>query len=115
MRPQETVTPLVHKLGSKVTINFNFYKGDEENMVSSALANNGEVLICWEHHKIPTIASQIPINKNNKSSVPSQWPDDRFDLIWVFDLNSASNTYSFNQVPQNLLDGDSPTLIDLLG
>jgi len=110
-RPQETVTPLVEKMGSGVTADFTFDKGDEKALAASALSRSDVVLICWEHQDIPTIAKHIPVSP--KTPVPKSWPVDdnghsRFDVFWVFDLDTASCTYNFSQVPQCLLAGDSP-------
>ena len=41
------------------------------------------------------------------TTVPQKWPGHRFDVVWVFDLDPASKTYSFTQVTQCLLAGDS--------
>jgi len=107
-RPQETITPLVNKLGSGVSTNFDFKKGQEPSVAASALACQGIVLICWEHQSIPAIVSHLPISPNNKRPVPSEWPDNRYDVVWIFDLDSSADGYLFNQVPQLLLAGDVP-------
>jgi hypothetical protein len=39
--------------------------------------------------------------------VPQNWPKDRFDVIFVFTLNPLAGTYSFAQVAQRVLAGDS--------
>ena len=36
--------------------------------------------------------------------IPFEWPEDRFDLVWVFDRHSRKP--AFKQVPQLLLAGD---------
>jgi len=105
-RPQETITPLSNKLN--LTINTQYLKEDYESMVESALKCDGVVLICWEHQDIPAIANQI---LNNTTTSPQNWPGDRFDLVWVFDWDPATNAYTFNQVPQCLLAADSSILI----
>ncbi|MBW4586150.1 hypothetical protein G7B40_024780 [Aetokthonos hydrillicola Thurmond2011] len=81
-------------------------KGQENVMVANALACDGVVLICWEHHEIPNIANQIV---DNATTVPQEWSGNRFDLIWVFDLDPTSGRYSFKQVPLCLLAGDLST------
>lgn len=68
------------------------------------MACGGVALIAWQHEDIPHMANHI---LGNKTTAPQNWPGDRFDLIWVFDLDDKSKTYSFKQVPQCLLAGDS--------
>ncbi len=46
----------------------------------------------------------------NKTTAPQYWPLDRFDLVWVFDRRG--DTWTFTQVPQLLLAGDRPEVID---
>jgi hypothetical protein len=113
-RPYETITPLSLKLG--ITINAipgstkpaQYAKGDYPAMLNAAMACSGIVLISWEHGEIPNLANQI---LGNKTTSPQKWPSERFDMVWVFDLNTATNTYSFNQAPQLLLQGDLTTPI----
>lgn len=107
-RPQETVTPLINRLrGANVKVNFDFPKGQEERVAESALTCEGVVLISWEHHNIPSITNHFPISKNNMTPIPDEWPDDRYDMVWCFDLDGAG-AYIFNQIPQLLLAGDMP-------
>jgi hypothetical protein len=106
-RPKETITPLSSKLNLK--INTGFLKEKLEDMVKAAIACDGIVLIAWQHQDIPAIANQILGNEN----APQVWPEGRFDLVWVFDWNHSSKSYSFSQIPQCLLAGDLPTVISL--
>lgn len=103
-RPQQTITPLSKKL--KLTINTDFLKGQEKELTKSVLKCTGVVLICWEHHKIPEIVKHIV---GETTTFPSIWPDERFDMVWVLDLDAESGDYRFQQVSQNLLSGDSST------
>ena len=77
-------------------------------MVDDALSCKGVVLICWQREYIPQIASYI---LGNKKLTPPDWPDDCYDVIWVFDRVRSSSRYSFKQVPQKLLGGDLITTI----
>ena len=72
------------------------------------MACGGVALISWQHEDIPAIANII---LGNSTTVPQQWQGDRFDIVWVFDLDQSSSSYSFKQVPQRLFAGDSPSPI----
>jgi hypothetical protein len=63
------------------------------------------VLICWEHQSIPLITKWFPISPNNPNPVPTAWPDGRYDVVWVFNLDSPGG-YCFYEEPQLLLAGD---------
>ena len=106
-RPEETITPLAQKLG--LTPNESFTKTQLEEVATSAYSCNGVVLISWPHGEIPKLCWLIPLSTNNKNPIPSSWPSDRFDVVFVFDLDTSSEIfgYTFSQVPQLLLAGDS--------
>lgn len=105
-RPVETLTPLAQKLA--IRIHSNFQRAEYESMVEEAVLYKGVVLICWQREYIPEIASHILGNDN---VAPSEWPDDCYDMIWVFDLLPSRLKYTFKQVPQKLLKGDLTTPI----
>jgi hypothetical protein len=83
----------------------------QELALAKTILDSGDqtVLVCWEHHHIPPLAHAIPTP--NATTIPTQWPDDRFDVIWTFALDSATGRYVFGQVPQQLLAGDTDTVI----
>ena len=87
-RPLETVTPMAERLGlAPLTM---YGKGEEQALVRDALSRDGVVLICWQHEDIPTIGNLIV---GNDATVPQSWPEDRYDLIWVFDRGDSSWTF----------------------
>jgi hypothetical protein len=100
LRPQHTVLELATLLG--LQLETRFLKDDFADMVPTAVAADGIVLIAWEHEDIPAIANLI---LGNSTTVPQQWPGQRFDIVWVFDRQGSG--WSFSQVPQLLLSGDS--------
>ena len=106
VRSRQTVGPLTTKLGSAANTNYAFGVGQEAQVAAAVLASKGVVLITWEHHNIPIIASLYPTSANNKTPMPPAWPDDRFDLVWVFDWDEAGAGYTFSQIPQALLASD---------
>jgi len=109
-RPQQTVTPLAEKLG--LAIDTSHLKEDAAALAQAAIGAGGVVLIAWEHERIPDIARGIA---GDNPPTPQLWPDDRFDIVWIFDRNpiAASGTWSFSQAPQLLLAGDRTELIPL--
>jgi hypothetical protein len=119
-RPEETVTPLINRLttpaGLLVT-NFEFAKdaiSGPSGVVASVLSCDGVVLISWPHGQIPILAENLPLSPNNKNLIPTKWPGDRFDVVWIFDIdvNSKEGGYIFSQVPQLLLAGDDFQVIE---
>ena len=108
LRPQQTVAPLAAKLA--LSLNTAHPKGDEAALVQAATTIGGVVLIAWEHEAIPAIAGLV---LGGSQGVPQHWPGDRFDLVWVFDRPDGNGTWSFTQVPQRLLAGDSAAPISL--
>jgi hypothetical protein len=107
-RPQQTVAPLIDKLGKAVRVNFEFGIGDESELAARAMACDGPVLISWAHGEIPDIVKGLSLSKKTAPTVPDEWPDARFDLVWVFDLNPDSPDYRFSQQAQLVLSGDRP-------
>ena len=105
-RPLQTLVPLSEKLG--IEINTEFPRFDFEEMLDEVYSCKGAVLICWQREYIPDIALKI---LGNRKTVPAEWPEDRYDMVWVFDLDHSSGQYRFKQVPQKLLGGDVATPI----
>jgi hypothetical protein len=106
-RTHQTIRGLSDRIGVEITADF--AKGQEEHL-AAALLNRGPgvVLICWEHGHIPVLASALPLVSG--TVIPKSWPDDRYDVIWAFTLESESE-YVFGQIPQLLLSGDADTVI----
>jgi hypothetical protein len=89
-RPVETVTPMAKRLG--LTPVTTFTKGEEPLLVKDVLGRTGTILICWQHQDIATIGNLIV---GNQTTVPQTWPENRYDLIWVFDR--AGDSWNFRQ------------------
>jgi len=105
-RPIETITPLAEKLAIKINSDFPRFAVDK--LLENVLGCKGVVLICWQREYIPKIAASI---MGSDEIVPAEWPEARFDVVWVFDRSRSSARYRFHQVPQKLLMGDQVTLI----
>jgi hypothetical protein len=104
-RPLHTVTPLAKFLN--LDIDSTIAVGSEDALVKAAVAGTGVVLIAWHHEKNPAIANLILQN----NTAPQKWPDDRFDVVWIFTRDAPTAPWQFAQAPQLLLAGDSPNVI----
>ena len=109
-RSYQTIQGLSEHL--ELPITSPFAQGQERELADSLVRDHsGIVLICWEHKHIPMIASSLPVASG--TVIPRKWPGDRYDVIWSFTLvqEPGAVRYTFGQIPQQLLAGDSPTVI----
>ena len=104
-RTRETVAPLAEHLG--VAVNTRFGKGDEEALVEHVLTHPGTTLVSWQHSGLPDIAEAFP---NVTPAPPSEWPKDRFDVVWTF--TRTADGWSFAQLPELVLPQDSTDVIE---
>jgi hypothetical protein len=104
-RPYQTVHPVASKLN--VDVDCRFTLDEEPQLVADVLRQSGVVLISWEHKRLHLIANAI---LGDDATTPQTWPDERFDVVWIFDRD-ASGGYRFDQRPQLLLAGDRPEVI----
>jgi broad specificity phosphatase PhoE len=104
-RTRETVAPLADRLGLPVETEYG--RGQEKKLVDRVVDEQGPVLISWQHSGITEIADAFP---SVKPKPPSEWPDDRFDVVWTF--TRTDDGWRFAQVPEDLLPGDSTEPIE---
>ena len=102
-RAVQTLQPLADKLGLHTDTRFK--RGQEDAVAQAAVETEGTVLIAWEHKALPLIARAIVGLKG--ISVPTEWPGDRFDVIWLLEQTEHAQPWYFRQVPQLLLAGDA--------
>lgn len=106
-RPLETLQPLAERLGLQVDTRF--LKEEIGQLAQAILATDGVALISWEHNLIPSLADLLI---GEPSLVPQIWPDDRFDVAWVFERDAKGTGFPFRQVTEGLLAGDSTAPIE---
>jgi hypothetical protein len=109
-RTYQTIQGLSDRLGLPIVSAF--AEGQEAQLAASVVSSySGVVLICWEHDHIPALATSLPAIPG--TAIPPTWPGSRFDVIWTFTVvpGASSVQYTFGQVPQQLLSGDTDTVI----
>lgn len=99
-RPFETIVAIAERLNVEPETRFTLE--EETALVRYIFATEGVALIAWEHKRIPILANAI---LRTAASTPQAWPDDCFDMVWIFD-RQADGSYLFSQQPQLLLAGD---------
>jgi broad specificity phosphatase PhoE len=104
LRPRQTAMPLAARLG--LTLDTSYGAGDEQKLVQQVITQPGPTLISWQHSGIPDIARAFP---SVTPKPPSDWPDDRFDIIWTF--TKTADGWRFTQVPELVLPADQDTVI----
>ena len=100
LRPAHTVKPLAEMLG--LTIDRSHACGDEAGVAAAALAAASPALISWHHSHIAVLARAVA---GPGIDCPDDWPEDRFDVVWVLDRDDAG-AWRFSQVPQRLFAYD---------
>jgi broad specificity phosphatase PhoE len=99
-RPYQTIAPLAAHLKLAAGIDDSLRKDELKELIVKVTGMDGTVLIAWEHKNIPPLAKLLV---PETVTVPD-WPEDRFDMVWVFDRVGAH--WHLTQVPQLLLAGD---------
>ncbi len=101
-REYNTAQPLAESIN--VEINTEFAHGHEHKLALHIAAQDQDVLVVWHHGEIPQAIGAFAIE--NETELPSEWPHERFDLIWVLTKISGAQTYHFSSLNQQLLAGD---------
>lgn len=96
LRPFQTVKPLADKL-SEVEIT-KWAAADYKAAGQEIAKLHGVTLVAWSHAELPGLCKAFGVK------TPSSWPDDRFDILWVFSRTATG--WVFSQIPQMVLPGD---------
>jgi len=103
-RPRDTVQPLADLLG--IPVDERWSAGDPVGLIADELrAFDVPVLVCWRHDELPKLGKAILPD----GTVPRAWPEDRYDVTWVF--RRDGDRWKLLQVPQLLLAGDRADVI----
>ena len=102
LRAIHTVGPLAEMLG--IPVNRDYAEDEEEALAAVVTEAPSPVLIAWHHGQIVRLAKEIA---GAHIGCPRDWPDDRFDVVWILERHAAHKSgWSFSQVAQCLLPGD---------
>jgi hypothetical protein len=86
-RPYDTVKPLARVLGLRVDVSIGREDLREAADVATSFRGPGNVLICWEHHRLAKIAKKMGVRRysrrTGKKGDRIDYDTDRFDLVWV--------------------------------
>jgi hypothetical protein len=107
-RPLETLEPLSERLA--VSIDSSYVQDDLDGLERAIRGGVGHLLVAWEHKRIPLLAARLVADR---ALVPTIWPDDRYDVMWVLEPDASGDQFVLRQVPELLLGGDSPDVIAL--
>ncbi|HAN71545.1 MAG TPA: hypothetical protein DCQ36_08140 [Actinobacteria bacterium] len=100
-RERDTATPTAERIG--VGVETDFTHKDAGAAAKSILGDDRDALVVWHHGSLPELLAHFPLA--NAADVPKEWPEDRFDLIWVL-TRDADGAYAFLEVDQDLLSDD---------
>lgn len=103
-RSFETVSPLAASLG--LTVDIRYTQKQTAELSATLREMHGPVLVAWRHEQIATIIAGLG---TITPPPPSNWPENRYDMVFV--LTRSSGGWTFEQVPQVLLAGDLLTPI----
>jgi broad specificity phosphatase PhoE len=104
-----TLLPLAQRLGVAILAEHPVDAHPAAVVDSLVAMDTGVVLLCWEHDHLVKIADAMAhtLPVANPDEVPAAWPDDRYDMIWRFDRDEQTQTWTFSSHDQQLLAGDS--------
>jgi len=101
LRESETVSLVAAQLG--VEVQMPCAVGQEDELAALLRQEDGPVLVAWEHVRIPLLVRALGATT---PPAPTTWPWDRFDMVFLLE-SAPGGGYSFTQVPELVLPGDS--------
>jgi len=102
-RERDTAEPTAARLG--IEIEDGFTHKDAADAARSILADTRDTMVVWHHGSLPELLSHFPVS--NATDIPAQWPEDRFDLVWILTADD-NGKFTFSSEPQDLLSDDAP-------
>jgi hypothetical protein len=101
LRAMHTAGPLAASLG--IEVNHDYAEDEEADLAAAVCKAPSPVLIVWHHGHIYRLAREIA---GDHVKCPTHWPDDRFDVVWIFERGPHGSGWTFSQIPQCLFPDD---------
>jgi hypothetical protein len=109
-RPMLTLLPLAQRLGL-ATVQDDLDSNDPEAAADALAGASGTVVVAWRQDTLPALAAALAARLGaDAGAIPSAWPEDRFDAVWLFERD-ATGAWRFRQCLPQLLGGDPATPI----
>lgn len=86
----QTALPYTAKYNA--SINTMYDKSDESGVAAAVLKESGDILIVWEHNRIPAVARALGI-----VSTPQSWNGNDFDSVWIITYPKGIATLKLSQ------------------
>jgi hypothetical protein len=103
-REMDTASPTARRLS--LHVDDRHTRGEEAELTQEVLGSHEATLIVWHHGSMAKLLGHFPVV--NRKDVPGEWPEERFDLIWILVREPGPElSYRFVVVPQMLLADDS--------
>ena len=115
LRSQRTVQPLAEAL--HLAVNCSLAEGEETQLAAALVLAASPVLVAWHHHSIPALVREIAGQSlaregaGQSLACPADWPDDRFDVVWILARAAPEQNWSFAQHAQLLVPRDRGDVI----
>lgn len=107
VRPIETCSPIAKHYELPLNIEYNRTQGEAlaHELLTNPKYNNSTVLICWSHHKIPSLMTALGADN------PGPWPSNIFDQVYFLSYDGGSKP-KLEVILQKLMFGDRSKLSD---
>jgi hypothetical protein len=83
--PFQTIAPLAAHLKLAAGIDDSLRKDELKELIVKVTGVDGAALIAWEHKNTTPLAKLLV----PETVTVTDWPEDRFDMVWVFDRVGA--------------------------
>ncbi len=105
LRPLETIEPTARALDLQVITEYTAksYAEAAQEVLTSPHYEGRTVIMSWTRDELPGLAHELGLKKRD---IP-KWRSATYDRVWRIDYDDDGEVVSFNDLPQDVLPGDS--------